>query len=152
MGSEMCIRDSLYAFQTLVSTFHTPSAKWFTKYLENTITDATFDAAENAFSQIRRPSDVYEWMSTVTSTRPRRQLRPQAPSRRVLLTPTSTRRALCGDRLATQRGSRTSLIPTTIDSPLLSAMGCMLRRAGYRLDAMGGQEAHFWAANSPGVA
>ena len=60
----------LYAFQTLVSTFHTPNAKWFIKYLENTITDATFDAAENAFSQIRRTSDVYEWLSTVTSTPP----------------------------------------------------------------------------------
>jgi hypothetical protein len=60
----------LYAFQTLVSTFHTPNARWFTKYLENTITDATFDEAENVFSRIRRPSDVYEWLSTVTSTRP----------------------------------------------------------------------------------
>ena len=36
----------LYAFQTLVSTFHTPSAKWFTKYLENTITDATVNGKE----------------------------------------------------------------------------------------------------------
>lgn len=64
----------LYVFQTLVSTFHTPNARWFTKYIENTITDATFDGAQNTFAQIRRTSDAYEWLSTVTtSVRPRRQ-------------------------------------------------------------------------------
>ena len=58
----------LYVFQTLVSTFHTPNARWFTKYIENTLTDNHFDSAQNTFADVRRASDVYEWCSTVIST------------------------------------------------------------------------------------
>ena len=57
----------LYCFQTLVSTFHTPDARWFTKYIEDTWTDNSFDSAHNMYSDIRRISDIYEWMNTVGS-------------------------------------------------------------------------------------
>ena len=61
----------LYVFQTLVTTFNTPNARWFTKYIEDTFTDNTFDSSHNAFSHIRRTSDIYEWMNTVGAVEPK---------------------------------------------------------------------------------
>ena len=55
----------LIVFQSLVATFRNGNERYFTKFIEDTWTDNTFDSAHNTFNDIRRVSDIYEWMNTV---------------------------------------------------------------------------------------
>ena len=66
----------LYVFQSLVGAFHTVNMRYFTKFIEDTFTDNTFDANHNTFDTVRRVADIYEWTNTA---RPRPRIGP-APS------------------------------------------------------------------------
>ena len=59
----------LFAFQSLTQSFRPPAMeRHFFKFISDTFIVNTFDSNHNQFDDIRRVSDIYEWINTAHAT------------------------------------------------------------------------------------